>query len=51
MDRIDPVDSFRRLGWLDIQIHDNGILTTADEDATENLVLAGVDLLVGYKRW
>lgn len=34
MNRIDPIDFFRRLGGLDIQVNDNGILTAADNHAT-----------------
>jgi hypothetical protein len=47
---IDPVDFLRRLGGLDIQIDDDGILTAADEDATENFGLARVALLMGHER-
>ena len=47
--RINPVDFFRRLDRLDIQVNDDGILTAAHEHATECRGFACVDLLMGHK--
>lgn len=49
MNGIDPIDFFRWLGGLDIQVNDNWILTAADHHATENLSFACIDLLMRYE--
>lgn len=49
MNGINPIDFFRRLDRLYIQVNDNWILTAADKHAAENLGLARVDLLMGYE--
>jgi hypothetical protein len=46
---VDPVDLFRWLGRLNLQINDNRILTAADKDTSEILGIARVDLLMGYE--
>jgi hypothetical protein len=50
MSRVDPVDLLRWLGRLDIQIHNDRVLAAADNDASEILGTARVDLLMGYER-
>ena len=50
MDGIDPGHLLRRFYGRDIQVDDHRILPTADQDATERLVPAGIDLLMGHKR-
>src|SRR5215831_8829647 len=50
VNRVDPVHIFRGFYRLDIQIHDHRFLTASHEDTTKDLVLAGIDLLMGYER-
>src|SRR5215510_16470195 len=49
MDRIDPVDRFRRFDGGNIQIYHDRLLPTAYQYTDEFLILAGVDFLMRDK--
>ena len=48
VDRIDPEDRFGLLHRLDVQVHHDGLVVAAHQDAFQRLVGAGVDLLVRH---
>jgi hypothetical protein len=49
MNIVNPINFLRRLGWRDVQINHDGLLTATHDHAAQWFVAAGVDLLVRYK--
>ena len=51
MGRVDPGYLFGPLHRLNIKVNNDGLLVIAHDDAGERFVLAGINLLMGNKRW
>ena len=52
VDRVDPVNLLRLFDRINVgDVHNDGLIIAAHENAFEGLVRTGVDLLMGHERW
>ena len=46
VDRVHPEDGFRLFDRFDLQVHDDGFVVAANQNAFQRLIRAGVDFLM-----